>query len=52
MDAAFFGTHVRALVAPLAAPDVKLTVHLPQSAATAPGEVLSLFAGEFVMIPS
>ena len=50
VDAAFFGTHVRAHVMPLAAPDAPLIVHFPQSAATAPGEVLTLFANDFVML--
>ena len=50
VDAAFFGTHVRAHLAPLAAPNLKLTVHLPQSAATLPGEVLTLFATDHVML--
>ena len=49
-DAAFFGTHVRAHVAPLAAPDLRLTVHLPQATATVPGEVLTLFATDHVML--
>ena len=49
-DAAFFGTHVRAHVAPLAAPDLKLTVHLPQASVVAVGEVMSLFATDHAML--
>ena len=49
-DAAFFGTHVRAHVSPLSAPNLRLTVHLPQSAATGPGEVLTLFATDHVLL--
>ena len=49
-DAAFFGTHVRAHVTPLAAPDLRLTVHLPQATATSPGDVLTLFATDPVML--
>ena len=49
-DVAFFGTHVRAHVAPLAAPDLRLTVHLPPSTATGPGAVLGLFASDHVML--
>ena len=50
IDAAFFGTHVRAHVSPLSAPNLKLTVHLPQSAATTPGEILHLAASDYVML--
>jgi spermidine/putrescine transport system ATP-binding protein len=50
VDAAFFGTHVRAHVTPLAAPDLRLTVHLPQATATAAGDVLTLFATDPVML--
>lgn len=49
-DVAFFGHHVRARVAPLAAPDLPLTVHLPQASAVAPGEVLTLFARDCVLL--
>ena len=49
-DAAFFGTHVRAQVAPLAAPDLALLVHLPQSAAVEVGAVLDLGAEAFVVL--
>jgi spermidine/putrescine transport system ATP-binding protein len=43
-DAAFFGTHVRAHVVPLAAPDLRLVVHLPQSQIPESGAVLDLGA--------
>jgi spermidine/putrescine transport system ATP-binding protein len=49
-DAAFFGTHVRAHVAPLCAPDTRLTVHLAQSSAVEPGTVLDLAATDHVML--
>jgi spermidine/putrescine transport system ATP-binding protein len=48
-DAAFFGTHVRAHVTPLAA-DLRLTVHLPQSTAISPGQTLTLFATDHHML--
>ena len=41
-DSAFFGTHVRAHVAPEAAPDRSLVVHLPQNAAARPGDTIDL----------
>ncbi len=49
-DAAFFGTHVRAHVSPVAAPDLTLTVHLPQTSATVAGQVLTLFATDHVVL--
>ena len=49
-DAAFLGTHVRAHVAPLAAPAMSLIVHLPQAAVVAPGDVLVLYATDHVML--
>ena len=49
-DAAFFGTHVRAHVMPLAAPGLKLIVHLPQSSAKAAGEILTFCATDYVML--
>ena len=49
-DAAFFGTHVRAHVVPLAAPEIRLTVHLPQSAASAPGDIATLSATDYLML--
>ncbi len=49
-DVAFFGTHVRAHVAPLAAPDLALLVHLPQSAAVEVGTVLDLGAESHVVL--
>lgn len=49
-DAAFFGTHVRAHVAPLAAPEFRLTVHLPQSASPAAGDTLSLYATDHILL--
>jgi spermidine/putrescine transport system ATP-binding protein len=49
-DTTFFGTHIRAHVAPLAAPEVILTVHLPQTSAIVAGEVLALFATDHVTL--
>jgi spermidine/putrescine transport system ATP-binding protein len=50
LDAAFFGTHVRAHYAPLAAPDQVLTVHLPPGASPEPGGEAELFATAFVLL--
>lgn len=44
IDAAFFGTHHRCHFAPLAAPDLTLIAHLPQSGHPEVGSVLPLFA--------
>ncbi len=49
-DVAFFGTHVRAHVSPLAAPDLRLVVHLPQSAVPEVGAVLDLGAESHVVL--
>jgi spermidine/putrescine transport system ATP-binding protein len=49
-DLAFFGTHVRAHVTPLSAPDLRLVVHLPQSAAVEAGAVLDLGAEAHVVL--
>jgi spermidine/putrescine transport system ATP-binding protein len=49
-DVAFFGTHVRAWVSPLTAPDLRLVVHLPQSAVPEVGAVLDLGAETFVVL--
>jgi spermidine/putrescine transport system ATP-binding protein len=51
-DASFFGAHVRAHVTPLAAPDMALTVHLPQSATINPGDILPLFATDHIFLES
>lgn len=50
LDAAFFGTYVRAHVAPLAAPDLVLTLHLPQGAAPEVGSVMGLAASSHVLL--
>lgn len=50
IDAAFFGTHVRARMAPLAAPDLILTVHLPQGTAVTPGDTMPLCACDPVLL--
>ncbi|TGD65246.1 ABC transporter ATP-binding protein [Tabrizicola sp. WMC-M-20] len=44
IDVTFFGTYQRARLAPLAAPGMTLTAHLPQSATLAPGTEMALFA--------
>jgi spermidine/putrescine transport system ATP-binding protein len=49
-DAAFFGTHVRVHVAPITAPDLRLVVHLPQTAAPEVGSVLDLGADAHVVL--
>jgi len=49
-DAAFFGTHVRAHVAPLAAPELQLVVHLPQAHVPQAGAVLDLGAESHVVL--
>jgi spermidine/putrescine transport system ATP-binding protein len=48
--AAFFGTHIRAHVTPLTAPDLRLTVHLPHSASVEVGNVLDLGAESHVVL--
>ena len=50
LDAAFFGTHVRARYAPLARPDWVLTVHLPQTARPEPDSVAELYAQSYVLL--
>lgn len=50
VEATFFGTHVRAHVAPLAAPDLRLVVHLPQGQSPTPGTVLELAADAHVVL--
>ena len=52
MDAAFFGTHHRAHFAPLAAPDLRLVVHLPQTAHPEIGSVHALYATSPVVLPA
>jgi spermidine/putrescine transport system ATP-binding protein len=49
-DAAFFGTHIRAHVTPLVAPDLRLVVHLPQLHMLEPGAVLDLGAESYVVL--
>ena len=51
-DLAFFGTHQRAHVTPLSAPDLNLIVHLAQTATTEVGQVLTLFATDHVVLPA
>jgi spermidine/putrescine transport system ATP-binding protein len=49
-DLAFFGTHIRAHMAPLSAPDLTLIVHLPQGAQATPGDEITLFARDAVLV--
>jgi spermidine/putrescine transport system ATP-binding protein len=49
-DVAFFGTHIRAHVSPLTAPDLRLVVHLPQSQPVEAGGVLDLGAETYVVL--
>nr|WP_319937966.1 TOBE domain-containing protein [Tabrizicola rongguiensis] len=49
-DAAFFGTHVRAHATPLAAPEMQIVFHLPQSVLPAPGEIVDLAAMTWVLL--
>ncbi len=49
-DAAFFGPHVRAHAAPLAAPELQIVFHLPQSVLPAPGETVDLVAMTWVLL--
>jgi spermidine/putrescine transport system ATP-binding protein len=49
-DVAFFGAHIRAHMAPLQAPDLRLIVHLPQGAAVNIGDEMALFARDAVLL--
>jgi spermidine/putrescine transport system ATP-binding protein len=49
-DVAFFGTHIRAHMAPLAAPDMQLVVHLPQGAVANVGDEMALYARDAVLL--
>jgi spermidine/putrescine transport system ATP-binding protein len=49
-DLAFFGTHIRAHAAPVAAPEVDLILHLPPETAVATGDVLDLCARAHVLL--
>jgi len=51
LEATFFGTHHRAHFAPLAAPDLRLVVHLPQGTAPEPGATARLWARAPVLLP-
>lgn len=46
----FFGTHQRAMMRVDAAPDQRLTIHLPQNVVAAPGQTLTLFAHDYVIL--
>ncbi len=51
---AFFGTHYRCHLAPMAAPDMSIVAHMPQSAAVAEGQAVALAVnvGDIVALPS
>jgi spermidine/putrescine transport system ATP-binding protein len=49
-DVAFFGTHIRAHMAPLQAPDMRLVVHLPQGATVNIGDEMALCARDAVLL--
>jgi spermidine/putrescine transport system ATP-binding protein len=49
-ETTFFGTYLRAHVSPLAAPDLRLVVHLAQGAASEVGSVMDLGAQDFVVL--
>ena len=51
-DAAFFGTHHRCHFTPLAAPDLTLIAHLPQTGHPEPGSTVTLFATAPVLLQS
>jgi spermidine/putrescine transport system ATP-binding protein len=50
VETVFFGTHLRAHVVPVAAPGLRLVVHLPQGAEVAVGAVMDLGATDFVVL--
>ena len=50
IDIAFFGTHQRAHFAPLAAPGLTLTAHLPQGTTLEPGAEMMLHASSHVLL--
>jgi spermidine/putrescine transport system ATP-binding protein len=50
IDAAFFGGYIRAHMSPLNAPELTLTVHLPQGMEVRPGAELPLFARDPVLL--
>ena len=50
VETTFFGTYLRAHVSPLAAPDLRLVVHLGQGAAPEVGAVMDLGAQDFVVL--
>ena len=49
-DLAFFGTHIRAHAAPVAAPGTDLILHLPPETAVMVGDVLDLSARAHVLL--
>jgi spermidine/putrescine transport system ATP-binding protein len=50
IETAFFGTYRRARFAPLSAPDLTLTAHLPQGFTLEPGTEMDLFATSHVLL--
>lgn len=49
-DLGFFGAYIRAHVTPASAPDLVLTVHLPQGSTFKVGETLTLFARDSTVL--
>ena len=49
-ETVFFGAYLRAHLSPLAAPDLRLVVHLAQGAVVEAGAVLDLGADDFVVL--
>ena len=49
-DVAFFGTHHRCHFSPLAAPQLSLIVHLPQTGHPEIGAIVSLFATAYTLL--
>jgi spermidine/putrescine transport system ATP-binding protein len=49
-EVTFFGTHQRALAQCADIPNLRLTFHLPQDAVVSPGETLTLFARDHVVL--
>lgn len=50
-EAAFFGSHHRCTFAPLAAPEITLTAHLPQGTPLHPDAQVELYARNPVLLP-
>jgi spermidine/putrescine transport system ATP-binding protein len=49
-DVAFFGTHIRTHMLPLAAQNINLVIHLPQGTDVKVGDEMALFARDVVLL--